>query len=43
MAKYKKTLWREYFLLTHLKAYGVEWFWDNIHKPNGREWIAEAM
>ena len=34
---------QEYFLLTNVKAYGVEWFWDNIKTPDGTEWIAEAL
>ena len=30
-------------LLTHLRAYGGEWFWDDIQMPDGTDWLAEAM
>ena len=29
--------------LTHLRAYGEEWFLDNSQTPGGTHWLAEAM
>ena len=27
----------------HLLSYGGEWFWDDLHTPDGIEWIPAAM
>ena len=30
-------------LLTHLRNYGGEWFWEDIQIPDGTAWMAEAI
>ena len=29
--------------LQHLRSYGGEWFWEDLHTPDGIEWMPEAM